>query len=52
MKIKYDIILTLIFIILKLTNVINWNWIFIFSPMILPVIIFIFVKILNNMSVK
>jgi hypothetical protein len=44
MKIKPDIILTLIFIILKLTNLINLNWIFIFFPMIIPVFIYIIIK--------
>lgn len=43
-KKKLDIILTLIFMILKLTNVIDWNWIFIFFPIILPVIFFIFLN--------
>lgn len=30
-----SLILTILFLILKLTNVINWRWIFVFMPVIL-----------------
>jgi hypothetical protein len=34
-------VLTLIFIILKLCNVINWSWLLVLSPILIPGIIII-----------
>jgi len=41
MKLNTLNLLTIIFIILKLTNVIDWNWFIIISPFILNAILFI-----------
>lgn len=32
-------ILTILFIILKLTDVINWSWFWVLSPILLPLIV-------------
>ena len=34
-------LLALIFIVLKLTNVINWSWLWVLSPIWLPILIVI-----------
>jgi hypothetical protein len=41
---KPDVAITIVFSILKLTNQITWSWWWIFSPIIISVIILIFVK--------
>lgn len=56
MKINIDfgalpILLTIIFIILKLCNIIAWSWWWIFSPLLIPLVaFFLFVTIV--LSVK
>jgi len=35
-------VLTLIFITLKLTNLVDWSWFWVMSPMIVPVILVAF----------
>lgn len=35
--------LTLIFIILKLTNIINWSWIWVFSPIWISAIVLVLI---------
>lgn len=35
-------ILTIVFIVLKLTGYIDWNWFWVLSPILIPIIIFIF----------
>ncbi len=34
--------LTLIFVTLKLTNVITWSWFWVLSPLLIPLLIFLF----------
>jgi hypothetical protein len=41
MKIGFLEILTLIFIVLKLTNFINWSWLWVLSPIWIPIFIVI-----------
>jgi hypothetical protein len=44
MVLKPDVVITIVFLILKLTNVISWSWWWIISPIIIPVIILIIFK--------
>lgn len=48
------LILTIVFIVLKLTNVIDWSWIWVFSPIWIELIIvaLIFVITLLILSIK
>ena len=39
-------VLTIVFIVLKLTNVISWSWIWVLSPLWISVAIFILVMII------
>lgn len=39
LKLNYFTILTIVFIILKLCKVITWNWFWVLSPMIIPILI-------------
>lgn len=39
-------LLTLAFIILKLCNVIRWSWVWVLSPLWVPVVLFILIVIL------
>lgn len=39
--------LLIVFIILKLCNVINWSWLWVLSPIWIPIIIFIIILILE-----
>lgn len=39
MKMNFIELLTLIFIVLKLTGVINWSWFWVLSPFLIPLII-------------
>lgn len=39
MKISFAGILTIVFIVLKLTGVIGWSWIWVLSPIWIPVIL-------------
>jgi len=39
MKISIESLLLILFITLKLTHVINWNWIWVLSPMWVPSLI-------------
>lgn len=47
-------ILTIVFIVLKVTNVINWSWIWVFSPIWIELIIMalMFVIIFLILSIK
>lgn len=49
MEIKLSIcsILTLIFVVLKLTGVINWGWVWVIFPIFVPLLIGIFFLILG-----
>ena len=38
--------LFIVFLILKLTKVINWSWIWIFAPLCIPIILVIFLLLL------
>ena len=44
MVLKPDVVITIVFLILKLTNVISWSWWWIVSPIIIPVIVFTIAK--------
>ena len=48
------LILTIVFIVLKLTNVIDWSWIWVFSPIWIELLIvaLIFVITLLILSIK
>lgn len=48
-SIKY--ILTIVLSVLKLCDVINWNWILVFSPLILSLIIKVFVLVILSFLV-
>ena len=39
-------LLTIVFITLKLTEAINWSWVWVFAPMWIPVVIGIFLIII------
>jgi hypothetical protein len=39
MKVTIESLLLIIFITLKLTHVINWNWIWVLSPIWIPALI-------------
>lgn len=39
MSLSFTQILTLIFIVLKLTDVINWSWFWVLSPTLIPLAI-------------
>lgn len=45
-------LLTIVFIILKLTHYINWSWIWVLSPLWLPVAFVIFIVILGAFYTK
>lgn len=49
MILKPDVLITIVFLILKLTNVISWSWWWIFSPIIIPVIILIIAKYIQRL---
>jgi len=52
---KPDVAITIVFLILKLTNQISWSWWLVFSPIIIPVIIFIiaaYIKKLIQQKIK
>lgn len=40
MKIGFTSLLTIVFIVLKLTHVINWSWFWVLSPLIIAFVIF------------
>ena len=48
-------LLTIVFIVLKLTNVINWSWLWVLSPLwisfILSIIIFVIAVIIMNFTI-
>jgi hypothetical protein len=44
--VSFGIILFIVFLILKLTHVIDWNWWWIFSPIWLPIIIVLIINII------
>lgn len=46
MKLGIAEIITLVFVILKLSNVITWNWWWVFSPIIIAVCIIIIVNLI------
>lgn len=37
------VVLTIVFVILKLTGVITWSWWFVFAPLLVPVVLFLLV---------
>lgn len=39
-------LLTILFIALKLTHVIDWSWFWVLSPLVIPVVLVIFVLII------
>lgn len=43
MKLGFFSVLTLIFITLKLTSVIAWSWVWVLSPLWLPLAVLIFI---------
>lgn len=43
------IAMTIIFIALRLTHMINWSWIWVFSPIWLPVILAILAVLINKL---
>ena len=52
---KPDVVITIVFLILKLNNIISWSWWWVFSPIIIPVIIFIiaaYIKKLIQQKIK
>jgi hypothetical protein len=40
------LLLTILFIGLKLTNYINWSWFYVLSPILFPILLFIAILIL------
>jgi hypothetical protein len=40
---KLDIILTIIFVVLKLTGNIDWHWLWVFSPLIISFVIALYI---------
>jgi len=46
----FGVALTLIFIVLKLTHFIEWSWFWVLSPLIFPMIFFIFLILLAWLS--
>ena len=43
------ITMTIIFIVLRLTHMINWSWIWVFSPIWLPVILAILAVLISKL---
>jgi len=43
-------VLTLIFIVLKLTNLIHWSWIAVLSPIWINLLINLFIEVADNLS--
>jgi hypothetical protein len=39
-------VLTLIFIVLKLTNTITWSWIWVLSPIWIPIVLVVFLVVI------
>ena len=39
-------LLAIVFIVLKLTNVIEWSWVWVLSPIWIPIAIYIFVLLI------
>jgi hypothetical protein len=51
----FTLVLTIIFVILKLTSVIKWSWWWIFSPMIISfilyfIVVFVVLALLNSLK--
>jgi hypothetical protein len=44
-------VLTIVFVVLKLTNVINWSWWFVLMPLWLPITIFLSIMFFVLVSV-
>lgn len=51
LKLDFYILLTIIFAVLKLTNIINWSWWWIVSPLWLPPAIIIAICTLGALAV-
>lgn len=45
-------VLTIVFVILKLTNVINWSWWFVLMPLWLPIVIVLSVMFFVLLLIK
>ena len=48
-SIGFGSLLTLAFIILKLTNTIDWSWFWVLSPVIIPTLFVLFLFIITMM---
>jgi uncharacterized protein (DUF983 family) len=42
-SLDFIVLLTIIFVILKLTNTINWSWLWVFSPLWISVLIWLII---------
>lgn len=40
-------VLTIVFVVLKLTNLIDWSWIWVLSPVWIPIVILIILGIIS-----
>lgn len=45
-------LLTIVFIVLKLTGIISWSWLFVLMPIILSISFFIFIILIAYIAVK
>lgn len=50
--VKLDVVLTLIFIVLKFVGVIDWSWIWVLSPLWLTVVLIVFLAIIKTLLHK
>jgi len=50
MNVSLPALLTTLFVGLKLTNVIAWSWLWVLSPMWLPLFIFLFILALASFA--
>ena len=49
---SYGVLLTIVFVVLKLLNVISWSWLWVLSPLWISFILFVIVGIIIYIFMK
>lgn len=50
-QIIIPILMTALFFMLKLTNIIDWNWVWIFAPLWIPLVIIAFFMVFASIAI-
>ena len=50
--IGFGSLLFLIFLVLKLTGVITWSWVWVFAPLCIPIVVTLFIILITAILLK